>query len=1111
MSMLLTSIWMAEMDIEKEIKQLLSHGVVAPFGESAARQRDETIFEMAPSRLNSPELAMLNHLPQVVIGLQNDKIIFANDAVSTVFGWSPEEIVGGHPRLFYRSDEEYEVLSRHCRLALESWKTWRQAFPCRSRDGREILCLVSAAMSGDSLQDNMIVSTFEDITSQKQAEEMLRRSHEDLERQVRERTSELSRINEILQGEVLDRKAAEETAKQSKQMLSHVIDFLPDATVAVDLDGKVIVWNKAIEEMTGVKAEDMLGKGDHEYAVPFYGARRPMLIDLVFQPDEEIEKKYALVRKEKDLLIAETDLARARAKKVFLWGKASPIYDHRGNVVGAIESIRSITDRREIEEALRASNERLQMALAAARMGIWEWDLNTNAVIWHGENASLFGIQPEQFGGTAQDVQKTIHPDDRSRSQMALRRVLKDGAPFENTYRVVWPDQSLHWLYSYGNLVQDGRDRPARIVGTTQDITDRIKAQETLRENESRLRLITDNMVDTIGQIDADMHVLYISPSVKRVLGYEPEEVLWRPISEIVHPDDLQEIARTARTAIKAGASSVELVCRCRHSNGDYFWMESQTHIFYDGENRFAGAVFGARNISKRIDMEKSLRASEERLRMIVGNIPLGVSLMREDQTFEYFNPAFSEILGHTLKDLPDQGAWFEKLFPKAPETDQMTAAMKKSLETRTPARQTFTDVVARCRNGEEKTLNVRSVFLDDGGHLVTYTDRTERRKLEAQLRQAQKMEAVGTLAGGIAHDFNNLLQAILGYSDLLLLRTEKEDPSYREIQQIFRSARRGADLVKQLLTFSRGIESKPRPMDLNQTVTQVGKLLDRTLPKMIAIDLRLDEGLKSIDADPAQMEQILMNLAVNARDAMPDGGRLTIKTENVTLGDEYRRSHVGAPHGEYVLLTVADTGHGMDRQTLDHVFEPFYTTKEVGRGTGLGLSMVYGIVEGHGGHIQCASEPGRGAVFEIYLPAIESAGTNGEESATTDLRKGAGTILLIDDEEPIRDFVRDMLSQFGYRVMTAKAAESGISLYESLWENIDVVILDLIMPGMSGKDCYGELLRINPDARIILASGHHLEDAAREAMGAIAVDLVTKPYDVETMLKAIRKAMKKD
>lgn len=1098
------------MEIDKEIKCRPMAGMAGPFQVSAVLKDDETAFDMATDHVDFPNLAMLNHLPQAIIGLQNGKIIFANDAVSTVFGWKPKEIIGRDSRIFYRSDEEYAVLSRHSSLALASWKTWRQVFPCQTKDGEEILCLVSAAMSGDTLKDNMIVCTFDDITSQKQAEEMLKRSHEDLERQVRERTSELREINKILQGEVSERKAAEEAAKQSKQMLSHVIDFLPDATVAIDLEGRIIVWNKAVEELTDVRAEDMLGKGNYEYALPFYGERRPMLVDLVFRPDEEIEKKYSLVKKKKGLLIAETDLARAGGKKVFLWGKASPIYDHRGEVVGAIESIRSITDRKEIEEALRTSNERLRMALQAARMGIWEWDLDTNAVTWHGEQASLFGIQPEEFGGTAQDVQKIIHPDDRPNSPVALRRVLKEGAPFENTYRVVWPDRTLHWLHSYGNPVCDRRGRPVRIVGTTQDVTDRMKAQESLRENESRLRLITENMVDTIGQIDADMHILYISSSVKRVLGYEPEEVLLRPISEIVHPDDLKKVARTARIAIDAGALSVELVCRCRHANGRYFWMEAHCHIFYDDRRRFAGAVFGARDISRRVRVEKSLRASEERLRMIVGNTPLGISLMREDRTFEYFNPAFTEILGYTLKDLSNQDAWFEKLFPHTLENDQMTAAMAMSLKTRTPLRQTFADVLARAKDGSEKTLNIRSVFLDDGGHLVTYTNRTERRRLEAQLRQAQKMEAVGTLAGGIAHDFNNLLQAILGYADLLLLRTNEDDPAFREIQQIFRSARRGADLVRQLLTFSRGIESKPRPMDLNQTVAQVGKLLDRTLPKMISIDLRLDEKLKFIDADPAQMEQILMNLAVNARDAMPDGGTLIIRTENVVLDDAYRRSHVGARHGEHVLLTVTDTGQGMDRQTLEHAFEPFYTTKEVGKGTGLGLSMVYGIVEGHGGHIQCTSEPGRGAVFQIYLPAIESMGTDAEKTAATDMRKGAGTILLIDDEQPIREFVRAMLSQFGYKVMTAKSAESGISLYEALWESVDLVILDLIMPGMSGKECYRELVRINPDACIILASGHHLDDAAREAMGAPGVELISKPYDVQTMLTAVRRAIEK-
>jgi signal transduction histidine kinase len=250
--------------------------------------------------------------------------------------------------------------------------------------------------------------------------------------------------------------------------------------------------------------------------------------------------------------------------------------------------------------------------------------------------------------------------------------------------------------------------------------------------------------------------------------------------------------------------------------------------------------------------------------------------------------------------------------------------------------------------------------------------DVTERRALQLQLAQAQKMEAVGTLAGGFAHDFNNLLTVVIGFSELLLAEKEQSDPEYADLQKIFHAAKNGAELVQRLLTFSRKVDPKPVPLNLNIEIVQVGKLLRRTIPKMIEIQMDLSEDLAEINADPTQMEQILMNLCVNARDAMPDGGKVTLGTKNVTLDEEYCGIHSEAKPGNYVLLAVSDTGHGMDRATIDHMFEPFYTTKELGRGTGLGLAMVYGIVKQHGGYITCYSEVERGATFNVYFPALE-------------------------------------------------------------------------------------------------------------------------------------------
>jgi nitrogen-specific signal transduction histidine kinase/CheY-like chemotaxis protein len=394
-------------------------------------------------------------------------------------------------------------------------------------------------------------------------------------------------------------------------------------------------------------------------------------------------------------------------------------------------------------------------------------------------------------------------------------------------------------------------------------------------------------------------------------------------------------------------------------------------------------------------------------------------------------------------------------------------------------------------------------------GQILDITERKrteeERHKLEAQLRHAQKMEAIGTLAGGVAHDFNNLLQVILGYAELMLLNRKNSDPEYDELREVVCAAARGSELVRQLLTFSRKVESKLRPLSLTHEVRQISELLSRTIPKMIEIELHLAEDLYAVNADPAQIEQILMNLAVNAKDAMPEGGKLVIRTENVYLDKDYCDAHVGAKPGHYALLVISDTGHGMDQHTLAHVFEPFFTTKGVGRGTGLGLAMVYGIVKNHDGCITCYSEVGCGTTFRIYLPVIGHLPETARRSVEQAVAGGSETVLLVDDEESVREVARQMLERFGYRVLLASDGETAVAEYVKRIGHVDLVILDLVMPGMGGKRCLEELLWVDPRARVLIASGHAAKDQTKGALEAGAKGFVAKPYELTKLLRAVR------
>ena len=415
-------------------------------------------------------------------------------------------------------------------------------------------------------------------------------------------------------------------------------------------------------------------------------------------------------------------------------------------------------------------------------------------------------------------------------------------------------------------------------------------------------------------------------------------------------------------------------------------------------------------------------------------------------------------------------------------------------------------------RLGKTFLVKTAPIFSDNGtfkGIVHLARDITEQKKIEAQYRQAQKMEAVGTLAGGIAHDFSNLLQVVQGYAELILGDRNKEDPDYSQLQVIMHEAIKGGELVQQLLTFSRKVESRLRPVALNHKVEQIRKLLSRTIPKMIEVELCLAGDLGVVYADPAQIEQILLNLAVNARDAMPEGGRLIIETENVLIDEDYCNTHPGAKPGNYVLLGISDSGQGMDRKALQHIFEPFYTTKEIGRGTGLGLAMVYGIVKSHNGYITCDSEPGEGTTFKIYLPVIEQKREDVElDESEVAIKGGAETILLVDDDESIRNFGKELLGKYGYTVLTAVDGENALDIYEREKEHIDLVVLDLMMPGMGGRRCLEALLNMNPQIRIIIASGYSPNLQTKEIIEAKAKSYIQKPYGIKKMLEEVREVL---
>ncbi len=387
-----------------------------------------------------------------------------------------------------------------------------------------------------------------------------------------------------------------------------------------------------------------------------------------------------------------------------------------------------------------------------------------------------------------------------------------------------------------------------------------------------------------------------------------------------------------------------------------------------------------------------------------------------------------------------------------------------------------------------------------------------EREKLQSQLLQAQKMESVGILAGGVAHDFNNLLHTMHGNIELLLQGKPEDHPDARRLRVVTSSMDRAAQLVQQLLFFSRKAEFKRMRINVNQEVDGMARILERTIPKMIDLHLHLDPVAGPVSGDPVQIQQVLLNLAGNAVDAMPDGGRLTIATANVLVDEGFVRAHPGSNSGRHVLLTVSDTGCGMDREIMDHVFDPFFTTKEVDKGTGLGLASVYGIVKAHGGYIQCYSEPGLGSTFRVYLPAVEQGDVaQVERMPEPSLQGGSETIMVVDDEPEIRELTREALEMLGYSVKVAANGEQALDIYGEYGQSIDLVLLDLNMPGMGGRKCLQELLQLDPAVKVVIASGYAASNHEQDILLCGAKGFMGKPYQLKELAAVVRGGLDKE
>ena len=807
------------------------------------------------------------------------------------------------------------------------------------------------------------------------------------------RSSELA-----LKEEILERKRAEEGLIAANQNLNDIIEFLPDATFVIDKDKKVIAWNRAIENMTGVSKEDMIGKGDYAYTVPFYGERRPHLLDLIDISDKDLESKYQNIRRKNNILYAETHVpCLYESKGAYVFATGAPLFDAHGNRVGAIESIRDITDRKHMEEALEGSEQQLADIINFLPDATFVIDQDGKVIAWNRAMEEMTGMREVDMLG--KDQYEYAIPFYGERRPILIDLVLK-------------PDQEIETKYV------------------------NIERQDAI--------LVGDAYTPALG----DGH------------------------------------------AYMSGTAAV-----LRNSKGNV-----------------VGAIESVRDISERRRMEVALKESEERYRLIFDHAPLGIVHFDHDGVIQDFNGKFMEIIGTPRERI----LGFDML--KGLQEPGMRQAVEDALAGELGYFEGDCQCVTGCKEIPIRAIYKRitatdGTFLGGVGLIEDIAERKraeeDKERLEARLRQAQKMEAVGTLAGGIAHDFNNILMAIGGYTEMAMHRLPGEDLARQNLAQVLKAANRAKELVNQILTFSRHREQERSPVAVVPIVKEALKLMRASLPSTIEIrqNISVPPEKSLVLADPTQVHQIMMNLCTNAADAMSEaGGTLEVTLEEIMVDS-------GAPHqdlgeGPHVQLTVRDTGQGMEREVLERIFDPFFTTKRPGKGTGMGLAVVHGIVTRHGGAITVSSEPEMGSTFRVYLPLIRDVVEMTSEPQASETPTGSENILFIDDEETLVALGKQILEHLGYTVTATTNSIEALNLFRSNPEQFDLIVTDMTMPHMTGIDLAMALMDYRADIPIILCTGFSEKITEENAKSLGIREFIMKPFAIQDVAQTVRKVL---
>ncbi len=776
---------------------------------------------------------------------------------------------------------------------------------------------------------------------------------------------------------------------------------------------------------------------------------------------------------------------------------------HARDVSAKVEAERALA---EAFTAVQQSQLLARIAGAAARLGGWVVEVGESTVTWSEQVCHVHGV-PTGYRPSLEEAIGYFAPEDRAVIAQAVSACLLEGTPFDLELQLVSAPGDRRWVRSIGEAVRDATGRVVKIQGALQDVSELRQRNEAIRLSEERFRLLSKATNDAVWDWDMLSDAHWWNDGVETLLGYPRDQV--EPTIQFcldrIHPEDAEATKAIVTGAVESGAESWSAEYRFRHFDGSYIWVLDRGYILRDSAGAAVRMIGGMEDLSARKRYEERIAEQaalldEARDAIVVRDLELLLT---------YCNKSAAQLYGFETPEL----ARGSSAFTLYVERSEVEAARRATLD------RGHWSGELQVNGAGSRTILVSSqwsLVRDKAGRphavLIISSDITEKKNLEAQIIRAQRMESIGTLAGGIAHDLNNILAPILASVDLLRTDVGDNADAIETLDTIQSCARRGADLVKQVLSFARGVSGQRAPVDLAHLSLDVARVLRDTLPRSITLLATPNRTLWTVLGDPTQLHQVLLNLCINARDAMPDGGALTVSLENIVLDETYAAMNLDARPGPYVLVKVADTGTGIPNEIMDRIFDPFFTTKEVGKGTGLGLSTTLTIVRSHGGFINVYSELGRGTKFKVYLPATTSSAVAAEvANEQADRLRGDGeVVLVVDDEEPIRKVVRRTLERSGYEVLMASHGAEAVALYAQHRGKIALVLTDMAMPVMDGPATIIAIKAMDPDARIVGSSGLASNADVAKAVGAGVRYFVAKPYTAEALLGTIGKALGK-